>query len=126
MSARITILAANIGRDAEGRNIGGDNYVVEFPIASNEKRKGEERTSWYRCKVWGNYGKALESSLVKGARISVEGRVSVDEWTDRDGNKRTTVEVSCDTVHVEGREMHQNSQHDQQKQNGYQDDDLPF
>lgn len=98
--ATVTIIGSNIGRDGEGRQA-GDHYVVEFSIADNTQVGGSEKTSWYRCKVWNNYAKAIEADLIKGARVSVHGRLIVDEWTDRDGNKRTTAEISCDSVHIE-------------------------
>jgi single-strand DNA-binding protein len=124
MSARIAIVSANIGRDAEGRSA-GDHYIVEFPIAVNERRKGEEKTSWYRCQVWNNFGRSLEDSLKKGARVSVEGRIVIDEWIDRDGNKRLTPTISCDSVHVEmlaDHKQHRETEHERQKKNGYQEE----
>jgi single-strand DNA-binding protein len=127
MSARIAITGANIGRDAEGKQI-GDHYIVEFPVAVNEKRRGEEKTSWFRCKAWGNFARSIESSLLKGARVSVEGRLVIDEWVDRDGNKRLTPEVSCDSVHVEmlaDHKQHRETEHERQKKNGYQRDTGP-
>ena len=132
MSARVVIVAANIGRDAETRKV-GDYSVTEFPIAVNEKRKNEERTSWFRCKVWNRYGEALQADLVKGARVSVEGRISVEDWEDRDGNKRTTVNIDCDSVHVEKRnepdgvDYHEPRRSDgYQQQPAYDDPEIPF
>jgi len=125
--AKITVIGANIGRDAESRQV-GDHYIVEFPIADNTKAGGKEITSWFRVKVWNNYAKALERDLIKGARISVSGRLVIDEWTDRDGNKRTTPEISADAIHIErGAEGRPARPKPEEKPGEPEpDDDIPF
>ena len=37
--------------------------------------------------------------LTKGSPVYIEGRLGVEEWTDRDGNNRFTLEVQATDMH---------------------------
>ena len=38
----------------------------------------------------------------KGREIAIEGKLSTREWKDKDGNRRTSIEMSVDSVHFCG------------------------
>jgi single-strand DNA-binding protein len=72
--------------------------VCSFTIATNERRKdkaGENQdvTTWFRVTLWGRQAETASQYLTKGRPIYIEGRLRVEEWTDRDGRARHTLEV---------------------------------
>ena len=72
------------------------SLAVEDPSKKDER--GRPGTEWYRIKVWGRQAETLSPHLLKGKSILVEGRLSIQTWTDREGHNRYTPEVSADRV----------------------------
>jgi single-strand DNA-binding protein len=100
--AKVT-LVGNLGRDAELRVTPRGMNVLDFSIATNEKWNDaqgvqQEATTWFRVSLWGKQADTLKTFLTKGKQVLVEGRLRVREYTDRDGNRRTSLDVRCDTI----------------------------
>lgn len=96
---KITIVG-NLGRDPELRYTPQGNAVCNFSVATNEKRKDkagdlQDVTTWFRITLWGKQAENASKYLTKGSPIYVEGRLRVEEWTDRDGGQRYTLEVQA-------------------------------
>lgn len=94
---KITIVG-NLGRDPELRYTPQGTPVCSFTIATNERRKdksGENQdvTTWFRVTLWGRQAETASQYLTKGRPVYVEGRLRIEEWTDRDGRARYTLEV---------------------------------
>lgn len=94
---KITVVG-NLGRDPELRYTPQGTPVCSFTVATNEKRKdkaGESQdvTTWFRVTLWGRQAETASQYLTKGRPIYVEGRLRMEEWTDRDGKQRYTLEV---------------------------------
>ncbi len=88
-------LIGNLGRDPELRYTQDGLAVANFNIAVNDWHRGGERTQWFRITAWRRLGEIAGEYLAKGKQVYVEGRLGVDEWEDRDGNKRFTLEVTA-------------------------------
>lgn len=98
MSFNRVILVGNLGRDPELRYTPQGTPVCSFSMATNERRKDktgefQDNVTWFRVTLWGRQGEAASQYLVKGRPVYVEGRLRVEEWTDRDGKPRHTLEV---------------------------------
>jgi single-strand DNA-binding protein len=81
--------------------------VCTFSVATNEKRRGREGeqqdvTTWFRVTVWGRQAETASKYLTKGRSVYVEGRLHVDEWTDKQGKTRFTLEVNATDVQFLG------------------------
>jgi single-strand DNA-binding protein len=96
------ILVGNLGRDGELRATPQGKQVLSTSLAVEDPSKKDERgrpgTEWYRIKIWGRQAETLAPHLLKGKSILVEGRLSIQTWTDREGHNRFTPEVSADRV----------------------------
>lgn len=96
------ILVGNLGRDGELRATPQGKQVLSTSLAVEDPSKKDDRgrpgTEWYRIKVWGRQAETLSPLLLKGKSILVEGRLSIQTWTDREGHNRYTPEVSADRV----------------------------
>jgi single-strand DNA-binding protein len=104
MSFNKIIVVGNLGRDPEMRYTPQGMAVCSFTMATNERRKdksGEQQdvTTWFKVTVWGKQAETVSKYLTKGRKVYVEGRLHVEEWTDRDGKQRHTLEVNATDVH---------------------------
>jgi single-strand DNA-binding protein len=104
MSFNKIIVVGNLGRDPEMRYTPQGTPVCTFSIASNERRKtsaGEQQdiTTWFRVTVWGKQAETVSKYLSKGRSVYVEGRLHVEDWTDKEGKPRYTLEVNASDVH---------------------------
>jgi len=99
MSFNKIIAVGNLGKDPELRYTPQGDPVCSFSLATNEKRKdkttGElvDVTTWFRVTLWGRRAETASQYLTKGRPVYIEGRLRVEEWTDRDGKPRHTLEV---------------------------------
>src|ERR671911_3008712 len=98
MSFNKITLVGNLGRDPELRYTPQGTPVCSFSMATNERRKDktgemQDHTTWFRVTLWGRQAETASQYLTKGRPVYVEGRLRVEEWTDRDGKARHTLEV---------------------------------
>jgi single-strand DNA-binding protein len=82
-----------IGRltsDPELINTANGNHICKFRVATNKRiGKDEERTSFIPVVVFGRQAEICAEYLSKGREVFVTGEFETDEYTDKDGNKRT-------------------------------------
>jgi single-strand DNA-binding protein len=101
MSFNKIILVGNLGRDPELRYTPQGTPVCSFSLATNERRRdrttGENNdiTTWFRVTLWGRQAETASQYLTRGRPVYIEGRLRVEEWTDRDGKQRHTLEVNA-------------------------------
>jgi single-strand DNA-binding protein len=88
------ILVGNLTRDPEIRYVdGGGKAVTKFALAVNRKSKGGDETMFVDIVAWDRLGEICNQYLKKGMSALVEGRLVIRKYDDKDGNKRTAVEV---------------------------------
>ena len=101
MSFNRIILVGNLGRDPELRYTPAGKAVASFSMATNDKRKNkesgelEDQTTWFRVTLWDRQAELAAQHLVKGRQVYIEGRLRVEEYTDRDGKPRQSLEVTA-------------------------------
>jgi single-strand DNA-binding protein len=93
------ILVGNLGRDPELRYTPQGTAVCSFSLATNERRKDksgelQDQTTWFRVTLWDKKAEIAAQYLTKGKPVYIEGRLRMDEYTDRDGKQRSTLEVT--------------------------------
>src|SRR5260221_13225225 len=98
MSFNKITLVGNLGRDPELRYTAQGTPVCSFSLATNERRKDktgemQDQTTWFRVTLWGRQAETASQYLTRGRPVYIEGRLRVEEWTDRDGKPRHTLEV---------------------------------
>ena len=107
MSFNKIIIVGNLGRDPELRYTTQGVAVCNFSMATNEKKRDksgelQDVTTWFRVTLWRNQAENAAKYLTKGSPVYIEGRLGVEEWTDRDGNNRFTLEVQGTEMHFLG------------------------
>ena len=103
------LLMGNITRDVQLKQTSGNQSVVEIGVAVNRKYKtkdGQEReeVTFVDCECWGPRAEVIAKYFTKGKPIFIEGRLKLDTWEDKDGQKRSKMRVMIeDFQFVEGR-----------------------
>lgn len=73
-----------LGRDAESKVSGSGKRYVRLNV-----RVGDGDTAqWVNVTAFDAKAIEVAEKLIKGARVYIEGRLSLDEWTAQDGAKR--------------------------------------
>lgn len=116
MSFNKVTIVGNLGRDPELRYTPQGTPVTSFTMATTEKRKGksgdrEDITTWFKVTIWGRQAETASQYLTKGRQVYIEGRLRVEEWTDKDGKPRHTLEVTAtDMQFIGGAQRDDNDQ----------------
>ena len=98
MSFNKIIVVGNLGRDPELRYTAQGTPVCSFSMATNERRKDrngemQDHTTWFRITLWNRLAETASQYLQKGKQVYIEGRLRVEEYIDRDGKPRHSLEV---------------------------------
>ena len=97
------ILMGRLARDPELRHTQTGTPVASFRLAVDrdfkDKNTGEKATDWIDVVAWRQTAEFVSRYFTKGRLAVVEGRLQMRDWTDRDGNKRTSAEVVADNVY---------------------------
>ena len=113
MSVNRVTLSGNIGRDPEVRATQSGTSILTFSLAVNERvKKGEnyeDYTNWVDVVVFGRRADSLGKILAKGMKIAIDGRLRYSTW-ERDGQKRSKLEVIAEDVDIMQRRDSQGQQ----------------
>jgi len=129
MSYQSVTVLGNVGKDPVVRSTSSGDRVVNFSIATSEKRKGVETTVWFNCVAFGKTAEIAELYVRKGSKVLVAGRIQTREY-EKDGAKVQAWEVVIDRLSLESsRAEGQSSGGTQQRSDPYNaplDDEIPF
>jgi len=100
MSFNKIIVVGNLGRDPELRYTPQGVAVCSFSMATNAKRRNksgelQDITTWFKITLWREKAETAAKYLTKGSTVYIEGRLRIEEWTDRDNNNRYTLDVQA-------------------------------
>lgn len=74
-------------------------------VASDRVKDGNEwkdgDTLWISATCWDRLAENVAESTKKGDLVIVTGRLVTEEWTDREGTKRSAITLKVDTVGVD-------------------------
>lgn len=102
MSLNRIVLQGRLGADPELRTTPTGVEVATVNIAVDRDRKdaeGNRQSDWVTIVAWKGTAKFLAQYFQKGRVIIVDGRLRMRNWTDKDGNKRTSAEVVADNIY---------------------------
>lgn len=96
-------VTGNLGQDCETKYLPSGEPIVSFSLAVKAGYGDKANTFWARCSMFGKRGEAVAPFLMKGQQVGVVGELNAREWTDRDGNKRTSIEVRVNDLTLLGK-----------------------
>ena len=101
------IIVGNITRDPELRSTPSGAQVCSFSVAVNRNYKdssgaNQESVSFIDCTAWGRAGEIIAQYAKKGSGILVSGRLEQRSWEDKEGQKRSRVEIVVEDFNFVG------------------------
>lgn len=125
----VTTIIGNLTGDPELRFSQTGIAVANFTVASTPRSKDSTTGEWVdgeplfvRCSVWREYAENVAQSLTRGQQVIVHGALRSRSWDDKEGNRRTGLEMQV--YEVGGALRFSTAQYQkatrQQPQGGYQ------
>lgn len=99
----IVILDGNLVQDPESKTVAGGKTVTTFSVATNHeyrKREKDEKpfVSFFYIECWDRLAENCAQYLSKGNRVTVEGSLRQDRWTDDTGKNHSRVKIVARSV----------------------------
>lgn len=103
------ILLGNVTRDIQVKYTPGGTAVAEVGLAVNriwfdkQSNQKKEDVTFVDVTLWGRTAEVAGEFLQKGKPVLIEGRLALDQWTDKDsGQKRSKLKVVGETLQLLG------------------------
>lgn len=99
------IIAGRLTSDVELKMTPAGIPVASFAVAVNSIKKNTETTTqFFNCQAWRERAEFVSKYFGRGTAICVIGHLQISSYTDKNGAKRTNIEIIADEVNfVEGR-----------------------
>lgn len=130
------VLIGRLTRDPELRFTPNGKAVASFSLAVDRsfKREGQPEADFFRISVWGKQAENCANYLSKGSLTAVDGRIEINKYTDKDGQERTSVDVTANDVRFlsspggkkNGQEKSSATEDKKGDMSDFSDDGLPF
>lgn len=94
-------LIGNITRDPELAETASGVKVCRFSLAVNRNYAGpdgERKTDFFNVTAWRGLGENVAKFVKKGNKLAIVGSLEVRNYEDREGIKRTSVDVTAQDV----------------------------
>lgn len=124
MSINKVVVTGNLTRDPELRQTAGGMPILALGVAVNDRRKDPQTGEWrdfpnyIDCTMFGARAEAVAKYLAKGSKVAVEGKLRWSQW-ERDGEKRSKVEVVVDEIEFMSRGQQPQQPQAQPQQTAY-------
>jgi len=100
-AANLVVLIGNLTRDVELRTAAGQS-VTDLGLAVNDRvKRGDQwvdEATFLDVTVWGKTADFASENLRKGSPVYIEGRLKLEEWTDKQGQKQRKIKVVCNRL----------------------------
>ena len=103
MSNPTVTIVGRIGQDPE--TVGSNG--LRLRVATNDRVKNDstgewedKNTSWWTVKAWKRLAEQSKDVLKKGQEVIIVGKVYEENWTDKEGAKRTSYEINAESIAV--------------------------
>ena len=95
------LLIGNLTRDPDVRMLSNGRPVCNFGLALNRNYKDaegnrKEEVTFIDVECYGPRAEAVGRFFTKGRSIFVEGRLKLDQWESKEGEKRSAIRVVLD------------------------------
>lgn len=97
-----SVIMGRLTADPELRRTGTGKAVCSFTVAVDKPGK-DNGASFIPCVAWEKTAEFIEKYFTKGSLIAVESRVESRDYTTKEGQKRTVVELVVSQVHFTGK-----------------------
>lgn len=124
------IIAGTVGRDAELRRTGNGDAVLGFSVAVDQgkDKNGQKRDAkWYDASIWGKRAESLQNYIIKGTKLTLQGRPTAREHQGKVYMGIAVNEISFQGGSQQRQQEDQGGGYQEPQGGGYDiDDAIPF
>ena len=99
------MLIGNVGLDPEVRYVDAGVCVARVRLATTERgytlangTQVPDRTEWHDVVLWRGLAETVEKYVHKGDKLYVEGKITSRKYDDKNGIRRTVVEIWAESL----------------------------
>lgn len=95
------VIAGRLVRDPDTKTV-GENTVANMRIAVDRdylNSNGKRDSDFFDVVAWRGTAEFVTKYFSKGRNIIIDGRLQSRNWEDKEGNKRTSIEIVADNVY---------------------------
>lgn len=93
----------NIGNNAETKFTADNKAITSWSVAVQSGYGKSEKTNWVRCSMFGDRGSKLATFLLKGTQVAVTGELSLNEYVNKAGENKASLECVVGNVTLLGK-----------------------
>jgi len=121
MSINVSVLSGNVGKDPDIITTSSGKKIANISLATTEKYKNQAgemvtKTDWHRLAAFGKLAEIIEKYVKKGSQIGVKGKLTYNEYEDKNGNKRRDAVINIDEIEFHGSRPQQSEAPQEQTQ----------
>lgn len=104
LSINVVVISGNLTREPELRTTTSGSSILNIGVAVNDRRKNAQTGEWedyanfVDCVMFGNRAESLSRILRKGMMVSIQGKLRYSSWDDKEGHRRSKIEVVADDI----------------------------
>lgn len=96
------IITGRLTKDPELRSTQNGTNVAKYTIAINTGYGEKQQTDFINVTTWGKSGEFVSKYFKKGQSIGIVGRLNSNNYEDKNGNKRYSLEVITEDIEFIG------------------------
>lgn len=93
----------NLGQDAELGFSKEGTAIANFSFALSSGYGDRQKTTWLRCSLIGKRAETLTPMLTKGIKIGITGEISLNEYVNKAGETKASLECLVSNVTLLGK-----------------------
>jgi len=132
MDTNLVILTGHLCADPTSRFTPGGQETVNFRIGNNRSWKGadgqkKEKANFFNVTTWNGVAATCKQYLKEGRFVLVEGRLDIEEYVDKDGQKKYFTRITANRVQfLDGSQAGQQTQTDSEPPAMLPTEEIPF
>lgn len=91
-------ITGRVGGEVDLRYTPGGKAVAQLTLAVDDGWGEHKKTAWIGVTLWGATAELAKKAVQKGDRIGISGRLSQEEWEDKEGKKQRKTKVTCESM----------------------------
>lgn len=116
------IIVGNLTRDVDLKYLPSGSALATIGLASNRKYKKQdgslgEEVCFVDVKLFGRTAEVANQYLKKGSQILIEGRLTLESWTDQSGAKKSRHTITAESMQMLGSKSSPNTDYQANKTN---------
>ena len=115
MNVNIVILAGNLTRDPQLSYTPNQMAIVNCGLAINKKYKDKESVCFVDLRFFGKTAEIINKYCKKGNSLFVRGELTFDQWTSKDGVKKSKHYIIVESFQFLGGKTEESAKSEEQK-----------